>query len=506
MPNFADLLNYSLPAASSIAGGLLNANAAGAASGTLANGATTAMGTINSGNQQIQDLLKQIYGQQTEALKPYQAAANPALTQLEAGTAPGGELVKPYAGFNAGDLENDPGYQFRLAQGNKALQRLQSSTIPLNSGGALKGTLRFNSDLASQEFGTAAARDESTFRANQATELDALLKQIGIGQTATGQAVTAAGNYGQQAVTQQTLTNEQIAQLQTEQASAQAAGQVEKANAIGSILSGVTSGIQNVEDLNAIKKLISPAGLAKAATVAAPVAGLATTGGTAATAGTALTGGAAAVPAISGAGGLAAAGAVPAAAAVPAASTAAGSAALAPAIGALPGAPLTGYAGGGLITSHGALIGMLSNPITIAVAGAILGTTALLKSQAHWEANTLGKEVQGPFNQNLSKMVDGFDRALAAGQLQPEQAQQIRDATAQAITQYSQALDEFSKKGKDNKKVADQARADMVKYYGPNWEKILGKMDGEIAQLQSAAPNPNANTLASAGTLQKAVA
>lgn len=145
----------------------------------------------------------------------------------------------------------------------------------------------------------------------------------------------------------------------------------------------------------------------------------------------------------------------------------------------------TGSTGGGLGAS---VAGFLTNPITIGVGAAIIGITALLKSQAHWNANDLVEHVQNPFNQNLSTIVDGFDKSLQAGTLTKANAQQMRDATATAIQGYAQAVQQFASKGGQNAQVANQALADMSKYYGgsgttPDWSKIIGKMDQEIANL-----------------------
>jgi hypothetical protein len=55
-------------------------------------------------------------------------------------------------------LQMDPGYQFRLSEGMKALDRQAAARGGLISGGALKAAQRYGQDLGSQEFGAAYNR------------------------------------------------------------------------------------------------------------------------------------------------------------------------------------------------------------------------------------------------------------------------------------------------------------------------------------------------------------
>lgn len=100
------------------------------------------------------------------------------------------ELQAPWreAGVNAlgrltrGDILNeDPGYAFRLSEGQKALDRSAAARGGLISGAALKAATRFGQDYGSQEYTNAFNR-----YANIA----------GLGQTATNNMSNAAGNFG----------------------------------------------------------------------------------------------------------------------------------------------------------------------------------------------------------------------------------------------------------------------------------------------------------------------
>jgi hypothetical protein len=62
----------------------------------------------------------------------------------------------PGAGMNM--LNMDPGYNFRLGEGMKALERQRAANSGLISGGALKAAQRYGQEFASNEFGNAYGR------------------------------------------------------------------------------------------------------------------------------------------------------------------------------------------------------------------------------------------------------------------------------------------------------------------------------------------------------------
>jgi hypothetical protein len=130
-----------------------------------------------------------------------------------------------------------------------------------------------------------------------------------------------------------------------------------------------------------------------------------------------------------------------------------------------------------------AVTGFLTNPITIGVGAALIGVTALLKSQARHEANTWVHGFQNPFDQRMDQLNRQFHSAAQSGQLGREQAQQIRQAAAEALAGYQAKLAEFERQGSDERTVARQARQTADQYYGPNFQTFLGAMDQVIAGL-----------------------
>jgi hypothetical protein len=139
-----------------------------------------------------------------------EAAVNAELAKSQAASgqpgAQGGQFGSLMRDFGMADYQADPGYQFRQSEGEKALQRAASAGGRSDSGRAYKDLLRFNSGLASDEYGNAFNR----FQINRTNKLNPLQSMAGLGQTSAntmGQAGqsfansagNALGNYGAQA-------------------------------------------------------------------------------------------------------------------------------------------------------------------------------------------------------------------------------------------------------------------------------------------------------------------
>lgn len=94
--------------------------------------------------------------------------------------------------FGMEDFQVDPGYQFRLTEGLKALDRQAAARNGLISGHALKAAERYGQDMGSQEYQNAFNR----YQINRANKLQPLQSMMGIGQTATNALSGAAQQYG----------------------------------------------------------------------------------------------------------------------------------------------------------------------------------------------------------------------------------------------------------------------------------------------------------------------
>jgi len=110
------------------------------------------------------------------------------------GNASVGDYGRDARDFSMNDFEVDPGYGFRLAEGNKALERSAAARGMMLSGSMLKGAQRFGQDMASNEYQNAFNR----FQTNRSSRLNPLMGLAGAGQTATNMLSGAAGQLGTQ--------------------------------------------------------------------------------------------------------------------------------------------------------------------------------------------------------------------------------------------------------------------------------------------------------------------
>jgi hypothetical protein len=158
--------------------------------GANAGGAVNALSYLSNANSQIQPMYS-----------PYTQAGSTALSQEQQLTGPGGPLTNQFS-FNPSNLQNDPGYQFTLQQGQQALQRSAAAQGNLFSGGTLKSLAGYTTGTANQYFNDAYNRALSTFNTNQQQSLNrvgALSNIANLGYGATNAAAGSIGAIGSQA-------------------------------------------------------------------------------------------------------------------------------------------------------------------------------------------------------------------------------------------------------------------------------------------------------------------
>ena len=95
--------------------------------------------------------------------------------------------------FNADDLLEDPGYQWRMDEGNKGVERRASSRGLLESGKTLKDFGRWSQGLASQEFGKAYGRASQEYDREYGQGIDAYNRSRDRWGTRYGQSLAAYG-------------------------------------------------------------------------------------------------------------------------------------------------------------------------------------------------------------------------------------------------------------------------------------------------------------------------
>jgi len=97
--------------------------------------------------------------------------------------------------FTMSDFQEDPGYQFRMAEGQKALERSAAARGGLQSGGTMKAIAKYGQDFASNEYGNAYNR----FNNDRSQRFNRLSSIAGLGQQANSQMGAAGQNYANQA-------------------------------------------------------------------------------------------------------------------------------------------------------------------------------------------------------------------------------------------------------------------------------------------------------------------
>lgn len=135
-------------------------------------------------NQQLA-AQKDAMGWQIALQEPWRQAGQTALNQL----AP---LAANYQKFGMDQFQQDPGYAFRLSEGQKALDRSAAARGGLISGSALKAAQQYGQNMGSQEYQNAFNR----YQTERAAQLNPLQSLAGVGQTASNQMGAAAGQYG----------------------------------------------------------------------------------------------------------------------------------------------------------------------------------------------------------------------------------------------------------------------------------------------------------------------
>jgi len=147
-----------------------------------------------------------------------------------------GSAVQP---FDMSKFQADPGYNFRLSEGLKALDRQAAARGGLMSGAALKAAGRYGQEAASQEFGNAYNR----YQTDQAARLNPLIYAMTGGTNATNATNTAMGNMG---------TN--VGNLMGQSAQATGAGQLGAGNAYNNAINAALTGYQNNQMMDLFRK------------------------------------------------------------------------------------------------------------------------------------------------------------------------------------------------------------------------------------------------------------
>lgn len=124
--------------------------------------------------QQALALQREMWEQQRADQQPWMQAGQATLADLLRQMQGGGFDNRT----DPSQLANDPGFQFRMAEGQKALERSAAARGGLRSGATLKSLARYSQGVASDEFNNAWNRTETS----NANRYNRLANLAGVGQ------------------------------------------------------------------------------------------------------------------------------------------------------------------------------------------------------------------------------------------------------------------------------------------------------------------------------------
>ena len=219
---------------------VIGSYAAGEAGKQQAQAAGDAARVQSDASRYAANLQQKQYEENVQRQQPFYQAGVNALPELV--------QASRYTPFGQEQFQADPGYAFRLSEGQKALERSAAARGGLISGGAMKAATRYGQDMGSQEYTNAFNRYQ--------TEREARLGPL---RTLTGMGGTTASNLG--AAGQTNASN--IGNLTTAGANATAEGYLGAANARASGYMGmsnaVNSGLSNYLNYNSpINRMLQP--------------------------------------------------------------------------------------------------------------------------------------------------------------------------------------------------------------------------------------------------------
>jgi hypothetical protein len=231
--------------AAPIIGGIQAGNAAEKAANTQ----------LAYGNAAIAENRRQ-YDQSREDLAPWLATGEAALNNLSGQLGLNGGNGALMKDFSLKDFQADPSYAFRRQEGLKGVNNSAAVRGMQLSGATLKALNRYNSDLASQEYGNAFNRDA----ANKNRKFNFLSGVAGTGQAAanTGAALGAQSSSN----TQNTLTG---------MGNAQAAGYVGANNNLVGGINDAFQAYQQQQLLNRLFPQYSSTGNSSSSNVKVPI-------------------------------------------------------------------------------------------------------------------------------------------------------------------------------------------------------------------------------------------
>ena len=232
-------------------GGALASNAQGQAARTQADAANNAAALQKSTADQQLALQEKMFNTQNALQEPFRQAGLSGQNRLLdllglSGNTTAAGYGTAAQNFTPSDLTSDPGYQFRLSEGLKALDASAASRGGLLSGNAGRALVDYGQASGSQEYQNAFNR----YNTNRANILNPLQSLAGQGQSSSNTMGNAAANNA--AAGSGTLQNygTNAGNMMVNAGNAQASGYLGQANSWNSALNNAASGYQNSVMMN----------------------------------------------------------------------------------------------------------------------------------------------------------------------------------------------------------------------------------------------------------------
>jgi hypothetical protein len=159
-------------------GGALDEATGGGASGAARDAANATADATNRATE----LQRRMYDENVARQKPFYDVGVNALPELV--------NASKYTNFGMNQFQQDPGYAFRLKEGQQALDRQAARRGGLISGGALKAAQQYGQEMGSQEYTNAFNR----YQTERAARLQPLQSLTRYGQTTANTLGNAGSN------------------------------------------------------------------------------------------------------------------------------------------------------------------------------------------------------------------------------------------------------------------------------------------------------------------------
>ena len=279
--------SWLIPAGASLLGGYLSSSGQQKAAETGATSSKEAALIQAAAAEQALRLQKQLADEQVLRNAPYSEAGITAQNRMldlmglstRTGAAGYGSANQPYSmagfdpnslmrNFGAADFQTDPGYNFRLSEGLKALDRQAAARGGMMSGAALKAAGRYGQDVASQEYGNAFNRFQTNrasqaglftdaYNRNRTRQLDEFSRLGGLmtsGQNAAAGTGASQAAFGSNAANLMSQGAQAMGQGVLGAGQAIGAGQIGAGNTYNNAIQAALQGYQNNQMMDLFRK------------------------------------------------------------------------------------------------------------------------------------------------------------------------------------------------------------------------------------------------------------